>query len=1022
MIERLSGAAMRHPRAVLGIAAISAVGLAGVGSQLELDALPDVTGNLVVALTSAPGFDPQEVEMLVTRPVERALGGIPGVEDQRSLSRYGISAVTVIFDDGVDPYLARQMVTERLSGMADELPDGVGAPELGPMSGGLGEVFQMTVGSPMRTPAELLELVELQLAPELQRVAGVVEVNTWGGEVRTLDIVLDPVRMAHRGVRIEDVRAALEGTLVTQPGANLDRGEARTLLRARTYPRSAAELGDRVVPSEHGPVRLAEIARIEQGALPRLGSATQNGRGETVYVMAQMLRGANALEVSDALRARLPILRALLPEDVRLDVVYDRAKLVDATLHTVSKSLVEGGVLVAVVLLAMLGSVRAGLIVASAIPLSMLGAVGGMIALGIPGNLMSLGAIDFGLLVDGAVVMVEGFFHAAPRGGGPQALGDAMRRTARELSRPVFFSVLVILVVYVPVLSLTGVDGKMFRPMAGTVILALAASLLLCLTVVPAASVLLLRPDDIPHAEPPLVRGMRKLYAPLLERALRHPGIVATAALVALLGGGAILTQTGSDFVPQLDEGDLIVQTTRASDISIEGAVAGAQRLERALIEHVPEVSRVASRIGSPAVATDLMGLEQADVFVGLKPEDSWRPGFDKPALVEEMAKVLAEHDPDAELGFTQPIQMRFNELVGGETSDVSLSIRGPDLGTLRDLAERAEGILDTLEGAADVRITAPPAQPLLDVIPDALAASQAGLTVREILTAVSALRAGVTIADTYWERLRIPVRFRIEGSGAAEALARLSLPNARGELIPLGRVAEIRSEEVPSLVNHDHGRRRIVIGFNVRGGSLGAVAGRAEKEIAAQLKLPAGYVTEWGGQLQNMRSAQARMAIVVPVALAAVLGLLIASFGRVRPALIILAHVPFAGVGGISLLAARGMPLSISAAVGFIALSGIVVLNGSVLMNRILAHEQEGKSPYAAAEEAAEERLRPVLMTALVASLGFVPMMLATGAGAEVQRPLATVVVGGLVSSTAVTLLVLPSLYRFLAKRRLAA
>ncbi len=1017
MIAWLVAASLRRPKVVLALVLAAAGAGVWAATMLELDALPDVTGNLVTVLTPAPGFSPVEVERLVTRPVEAALGGVPGVIEQRSLSRYGISSVVAVFDDAMDPFLARQLVQERLTGLGSELPAGAAAPSLGPYTGGLGEIFQFTLGSPVRTQAELYEIAELQVAPLLKTVRGVVEVNTWGGAVRTLDVIADATRLAGRGLTLSDVLAGLEGAVKTSPGASLLRGDAQSFLRTRALPDSAADLGDRIVsPPGASPVRLSEVARIEEGQLTQLGTATQNGGGQTVYVMVQMVRGGNALEVTGAIATRMEAVTSALPPDVRVEVVYDRSKLVNATLRTVFSNLLEGGILVVVVLFSMLGSARAGLLVALSIPLSMLGAVSGMVLLGIPGNLMSLGAIDFGLLVDGAVVMTESFFHGG-QGEDREAFAARIRVSAAAVARPVFFSVLIILLVYVPVVTLTGVDGKMFRPMAATVILALTTSLLLVLTFVPAASVVFLRPEDVPSREPLLVRIFRRLYEPALLWSVGHPKIVAAGGLALLALGLGLFLRAGTTFVPQLDEGDLVIQTTRAPDISIGGAAAGATRMERALLDHIPEVHQVASRIGSPAIATDIMGLEQADVFVNLHPPSRWRPGLDKQALVEEMSAVLAEHDPDAEAAFTQPIQMRFNELVGGETTDVALSIFGPELGTLRQLAERAAAIIETVAGAVDVRVIAPPEIPLIDVMPRPLDVAAHGIGIEEVLTAVTALQAGVPIADTYEGRLRIPVRLRLDGSLDAASLPRLNVPVPGGRVAALERLGDIEETRTTALINHRDGLRRIVVGFNVRGESLGEVVEDAEMRLQSQFERPSGYRLEWGGQYETLAEARERMAVIAPAALIGVLVLLLVTFGRIGPSLLILANVPFAGVGGMALLAARGMPVSISAGVGFIALSGIAVLNGVVLIHRLLELEAEGFAPWEAAVEAAKSRLRPVMMTALVAALGFVPMMLARGVGSEVQRPLATVVVGGLVTSTLLTLLILPSLYAFFAR-----
>jgi cobalt-zinc-cadmium resistance protein CzcA len=741
--------------------------------------------------------------------------------------------------------------------------------------------------------------------------------------------------------------------------------------------------------------------------------------------MAQMLRGENALDVMKRLKRQMVEVRKAVPEDVFVDVVYDRSKLVTGTLETVFKNLLEGGLLVIAVLFLMLGSWRAGLLVASAIPLSMLGATAAMVALDIPGNLMSLGALDFGLIVDGAVVMVEAVFHGVDRSAYP--LDDRKRcrtlwvrhveKVTGHVAQPVFFSVLIILLVYVPVLSLTGVDGKMFRPMALTVVFALAASLVLSLTFIPAATALFLRPRDVPERAPLVIRWIEKAYLPLLRTSERRPWAVAIGSVVLLVLGGVLFGRAGSEFVPQLDEGDLVVQVTRAADVSLETAVSEATKLEAVMIEKVPEVKEVVSRIGSPAVATDIMGLEQADVFVLLKSKDLWRPGVDKAQVIAEIDRAAKTVNASAEISFTQPIQMRFNELLGGSVADVTISIYGDDLAELDRVAARTAAVVGRVPGADDTRVIAPPAVSLLEVRPRPLDASRAGFTVKSLLEAVQAIRTGLEVGATYDGSLRVPILLRLGGGANAFTLSDLSIPAPSGGLVPLGRVADVEMTTSPSLVSRQNGERRIVVGFNVRNADLGSVVQRAEKAVAAEVKLPRGYRFEWGGQYETLEAAKRRLAIVIPAVLALIVAVLLFAFRKLRPALLIFLNVPFASVGGMLALWMRGMPVSISAAVGFIALSGIAVLNGVVLMSRLLALEEEGRAPAEAAVLAAKERARPVLMTALVAALGFVPMMLASGVGAEVQRPLATVVVGGLVTSTILTLLVLPSLYPWLSR-----
>lgn len=1022
MIEALIARSVAARRAVLIATVIfAALGAAAI-TWMRFDALPDVTGQQVIVLTQAPGLTPEEVERLVTRPLETALGGMPHLTTTRSISRYGLSAITTVFEDGTDIARARQTVAERLSSAAGQLPPSAEAPELGPVTGGLGEIYQFTLSSPERTPAELLELAQRRVAPILRSAPGVVEVNTWGGARRTLDVVGDPVRMARYGVTLAELREAAARATGSVAGATVEAGPAHVLLRGMALPASAGELASAIVrvdPDDPSRViRIGDVARVVDGTEPRIGAATEDAQGETVYVMVQMLLGDNALRVLDGVHARLGDVRTALPADVVVTEVYDRSDLVGATLGTVGKSLLEGGLLVVLVLFAMLGSFRAGALVALVIPLSMLGAAIGMALLDVPGNLMSLGALDFGLLVDGAVVMVESVFHhyhahRDDRGSSPEQVA----RVTQSMARPVFYSVLVILLVYVPILALEGVEGKMFRPMAITVVLALATSLVLAITFVPAATAAFLRPAHVPARDPLPVRVASRAYAPMLELAMRRPVLIAASAVGMALVGAFLFSRAGSAFVPQLDEGDLVVQTTRAPDVAIETAVTEAQRLERAILDGAPEVEHVASRIGSPAVATDVMGIEQADVFVSLRPRSEWRAGVRLEDVVAELDRSIQEHAPGAELAFTQPIQMRFNELVGGAVTDVALMIYGDDLATLGDLAARSATAIRGVAGAVDVRVTAPPAVALIEVRPRPLDASAAGLDATDVLEAVRALRAGVHAADTWDGPQRIPIRVRLGEGANAFTLGDVGVPTAAGTIVPLSRIATVETLDAPSLVSHEDGARRIVIGFNVRGRDLGSVVEEAQRRVAAAVEIPRGYRTHWGGQYASLESARSRLNIVIPIVLLAILALLYRVFGRVRPVLVIFMNVPFAAVGGTIALVARGLPISVSAAVGFIALSGIAVLNGVVLVSRIEHEEALGHAPDQAARLAAQARLRPVLMTALVASLGFVPMMLATGVGAEVQRPLATVVVGGLVTSTLLTLLVIPSLHPIIAR-----
>lgn len=1017
MIEWLVRSSTRQPRLVLVVTLLFALWGGYAASRLRFDALPDVTGQQVLVLTRSPGLSAESVELLVTRPLEMALGGLPGATGQRSISRAGISAITVLFDDDVELLRARQLVQERLANTRESLPPDVGAPELGPLSGGLGEVFQFTLSSPQRTTTEISELVKYRVAPLLRSVPGVVEANTWGGQERTIDVVADAQLLARRSVTLKELSDAVRSSTGQAPGGVLEWGTQGVPLSGVAWPQTPEEVAAAVVrPQPNGAsVRVGDVASVREGARARLGAATLDGRGETVFVMVQMMVGDNALEVLERVHARLDDVRRVLPDDVEIDVVYDRSELVGATLRTVFRNLAEGGFLVVAVLFLLLGSLRAGVLVALVIPLSLLGATICMVAFDIPGNLMSLGALDFGLLVDGGVVMIEALFFALHAGGG------TVRARAEEIcvrmARPVFFSVLMILLVYLPVLSLGEVSGKMFRPMALTVVFALATALVASLTFVPAAAVLFLRERDVPEKEPWLVRQAQALYGRLLPRALARPRLVFIGGLALLALGGACFARSGVAFIPELDEGDLILQTVRAPDIRIESAVAANQRFEKAVLARVPEVKQVVARIGSPAVATDIMGLEQADVFVDLRPPEDWRSGMTRHRLIEEIETVLRESAPVDELVVTQPIQMRFNELVGGSVSDVTLNIYGDDLDVLARLEREAAALLETLPGVVDVRPLSPPRIQQIRVEPSPLALGRQGLSSAELLDHVAALRAGLDRGLTYEGPVPLPIRVLFGEDTDALTLESLSLPTSSGTLVPLDQMARVLRVEGTPIVSHDGGQRRGVVGFNVRGRDLGGVVEDAERLLERKWKLPEGVRLEFGGQYESLKNARARLVYVVPLVLTLLFALLIVLLRAVRPALLILLNVPFSAVGGIVLLAIVGLPLSISAIIGFIALSGIAVLNGVVLMTTLLENVREGLSVREAARRAAETRLRPVLMTALVAALGFLPMMMASGAGSEVQRPLATVVVGGLVTSTWLTLVILPALVSWFLK-----
>jgi cobalt-zinc-cadmium resistance protein CzcA len=1053
-MESLIAFALRRPVPVLLVAFGVTLAAVVVARDLRLDALPDVTPNQVQVLTTASGLSPAEVERLVTTPIETALGGVPGLVTHRSVSRTGLSAVTAVFDDDVDPWLARQMVGERLRGL--NLPEGIDAPELGPHTGGLGEIVQLTVQSDTRDLMELSELVRLRLSPIVRAIPGVVEVNAWGGARRALVVSADPLRLSARGLGLADLTTALRSSTGVASGASLPAGSGEAFLRAVARPQAPAELCHAVVvppARDRAAITVCDVATVAFDRLPRLGGATKDGEDEVVYVMVQMLRDDNALEVAARIEDVMPRVRQALPDDVVLDVHYDRRALVMATLRTVGTSLLEGGTLVMIVLLILLGSVRAGLIVALAIPLSMVAAAAAMTLSGTPGNLMSLGAIDFGLVVDGSVVLVERLFQIVrqmPDGPDDPPLRRATLATAAtDIVRPVFFAVVIIVAVYVPVLALQGVDGKMFRPMALTMVFALMASLAIALTVVPALASLLLKKGSIPTHEPRIVAVLERWHDGALRQTSAHPGRTAVGAgLVLVLGVGGFLALPRS-FLPQLDEGDLVIQTTRAADIGDAGAIAAAL-LHEQIVRQVPEVRSVSSRVGSPAVATDVMGLEQADVFVSLMPMTKGRfaTGKTKDELIAELEALVRAHDPHSDPSFTQPIQMRFNELVGGDVNDVALAVTSTDpafsIEALRAHATRLATQLERTDGAVDVRVMVPPAVPIVDVTPRLFELARAGLTAIDVLDIVQAVRLGVVVGTTWREATPVPIVVRLTPSTSVDAftLAQLPvpLPNrstptttttattaqtaqgsfaiepASARVVPLSQLADVTVTETPAVIAHGMGRRRVVVGFNVRGRDLGEIRAAVDA-IVKQTPPPPGIEVEIGGQFASLDAATARLLIVVPAALLLVFLLLIGAFRAVRPAVVVLVHVPFAAVGGVAALHVASLPLSMPAAIGFIALAGIAVLNGVVLMHEVLQRERHGAPAREAALQGARARLLPVTMTASVAAFGFIPMMLATGVGAEVQRPLATVVVGGLFTSTLLTLCILPTLYPILQR-----
>ena len=1001
---------------------IGALLLVGVGilswNSLTLDAVPDITTNQVVVNTQTGSLGPQEVEKLVTFPIETSMGGIPGVQQVRSLSQYGLSQVTVTFADSVDIYFARQLVNERLLGVREQLPAAIDAPQMGPVSTGLGDIYQYAMESETKSPMELRTLQDWVIKPQLRTVPGVAEVNTSGGNEKQYEVRVDPQRMQSRGVSLRQVMEAVENNNANAGGGFIERKGEQTIVRSVGVATSLEDIEAIVVDAEQGtPIYLRDVAEIVIGTPLRTGLATKDGK-EVVIGVALMLKGANGREVAGAVDRRLEEIVSQLPRDVRVTPVYNRAELVNEAVGTVEKSLIEGGILVIVILLLLLGNVRAALIVALAIPLSMLFAITGMNRFGISGNLLSLGAIDFGLIVDGAVVLVENTVRRlseAREHAGRTLSRGAVRQTvsaaAREVAQPVVFAVSIITVVYLPILALEGTEGKMFRPMAYTVIFALIGALLLTLTLIPALCSMFLS-GDTREGRNILMDALSHVYRPALHWAVQSRYVVATGAVALLTLATFLGTRLGSEFIPQLDEGSVVIQPIRIRTAGEKETVKLVTAMERVLLT-IPEVTTVFSRSGTPEVATDPMPMSLTDSFVMLKPRSAWRRGLTKTDLIAEMEKKVATV-PGQGYAFSQPIQLRFAELVAGVKADIGIKVFGEDLDVLKQRAGQIALAVKSIPGAQDVEIEQVDDIPVLEIQIDRQAIARLGINVSDVQEWIATGLGGRALGQIIEGDKRFDLTVRLPESTRTDeaALGRLPITTPAGGTVPLSSVARLKTVFAPGQISRENGKRRVVVQMNVRGADLGTFVASAQAAIQKQVPLREGYYLQWGGQFENLQRARTRLAIVVPVALSLIFVLLFSTFGSIKQASLIFTGVPLAITGGVFALVLRGLPFSISAGVGFIALSGVAVLNGVVMVSAINRLRAEGKSVADAVREGATQRLRPVLMTALVAALGFIPMALNTGIGAEVQRPLATVVIGGIISSTLLTLIVLPTLY----------
>lgn len=1042
MIKKLITASLRQRGIVImGGFALLCAGLWSA-SRLPIDAVPDITNTQVQINSEVKGLAPEEIEKLVSYPLEMVMFGVPHLTELRSLSKTGLSQLTLIFEDGTDIYRARQLISERLQNANESLPSGI-TPKIAPITTGLGEIYYYVVDyaegyqgadKPSSRSEQLMELKlvhDFIVKPELRSVPGIAEVNASGGYEKQIVVLPSPQKLTALGLTFNELAQVIGENVENAGGGSIQVGGEQISVRSNGRVRSVEEIGELPVRFRPGasPLRVRDIAEVAIGTNLRTGSATHNGK-ESVLGSALMMAGENSRVVADRVAERLEEISKKLPPGIEITTVYDRKDLVKTTIATVEKNLFEGAILVMVVLLLLLGNWRAALIVSLAIPLSFLFATMGMLATGVSGNLMSLGAVDFGLIIDGAVVMVENIVrrigvrqHELGRTLTMEEQVRTVRSAANDVSKPAFFGVLIITIVYIPLLSLTGVEGKMFKPMALTVIYALVGSLLLSLTLMPVLCTFLLR-GKVSEEDNVLIKRVKGMYQASLHAAINHRWKVITGVVLLFALSAWVFSRMGAEFIPQLDEGSLSSQMIRANSISLDASVEMQERAEKLLLQKFPGITGTFSRIGTSEVATDPMGVNASDTYIFYKPFDQWPKVEGKVMTKDQLSKLLMEElehsSPGQTALFSQPIEMRFNEILEGVKADVSVKVFGEDLEELERLATEVQEILEKVPGAADVEVDAMGKAPLLEISPNRKAMGRFGVQSDEINAAVRGALAGGNPGVIIDGNRRYPIMVRMPENlrSKIQEIRTIPLRTSDGGLVTLADVANINTQEKVNSITREMGQRRLAIMVNLRGRDVESFVREAQQKIHDQVSIPSGYSIEFGGQFKNLQQARLRLMLIVPAALVIVFLLIFMAFGSLRQAFMIYSGIPLAITGGVFAIWIRGMPFSISAAVGFIALSGVAVLNGLMLISYYNQLRDEGKGLLDAVIEGSLTRLRPVMMTAMVASLGFVPMALGSGAGAEVQRPLATVVIGGIITSTLLTLIVLPLIYLMVERR----